>query len=225
MRLYTDWYKVTLPLNRLLDYCNINPRVHLHNGMQFVVRIFSDDLNIIAEVVGRDSYGIEDLALRDDALVVDVGANVGVFSAWIKHLHPNAHLVAYEPHPANLLLLQENAPFATIHAEAVVGTEGEVHIEAEGHTSALKLAKVGVAVRAITLEQALAPLLKVDLLKVDIEGSEYDVFMHTPPSAMQKVQQAVVEVHHDDWREWFENYFKTCGFAVHWSEDLLVAKR
>ncbi len=225
IRLYKDWYKVVLPLNRVLAGLGVRPTLHLRNGLRFKVRIFSDDLPIIYEVIARDSYGLQALTLGERPVVVDIGGNIGVFSAAVHRLYPGAQITVFEPHPENFALLQCNAPFAQLEQKAVAGSAGEVHIEASGHASALKLSHQGIAVPAVTLEQVLAPFRAVDLLKVDIEGSEYEVFTHASPALMTKVHQVIVEVHRDTWRGWFENYLYSCGFTTRWDKDLLIAKK
>ena len=224
-RIYADWPKITFPLNRIFRLLGRNPTIHVRGGPSLEVRLVSDDLSMVSEVLGRDSYGLRALALGKDPIVVDIGGNIGAFCAAVRRNFPGAQVTAYEPHPANFALLQANCPWAQLEQKAVAGAAGQVHIEDSRNTSALRLAPDGIAVPAVTLEQALAPFSSIDLLKVDIEGSEYEVFSRADPSVMEKVRRVTVEVHKNEEREWFERFFCRYGFSCRWDKDLLMAER
>jgi len=55
----------------------------------------------------------------------------------------------------------------------------------------------GVEVSCHTLESILDPydLRSVDLAKVDIEGSEFEVLLATPPSALRRIARMDIEIH------------------------------
>jgi hypothetical protein len=53
--------------------------------------------------------------------------------------------------------------------------------------------------QCVSLQDALSNLSACDLLKMDIEGDEYDVFENTPSSALKKVKAIVMEYH--DWHK------------------------
>lgn len=63
---------------------------------------------IYDEIVRNDTYGASLADLPADALVVDVGANVGVFSLFVKSLLPAASVLAFEPAPAVFEALLRN---------------------------------------------------------------------------------------------------------------------
>jgi FkbM family methyltransferase len=52
-------------------------------------------------------------------------------------------------------------------------------------------------VQVITVADALAKAEKIDLVKMDIEGAEYDVLEQTPDEVIRRVDQWIVEFHHD----------------------------
>jgi len=64
---------------------------------------------LYGEVVTYDSYKLRTLNFIPD-LIIDIGANVGVFSRFARELFPNAKIVAVEPHPENIEVLTEYAP-------------------------------------------------------------------------------------------------------------------
>ena len=58
----------------------------------------------------------------------------------------------------------------------------------------------------------------IDLLKMDCEGSEYDIIYNTSPELIQKINRMVVEVHDMDDRQnnihFFTAYLQKLGFSV-----------
>ncbi|MFH8470797.1 FkbM family methyltransferase [Streptomyces sp. NPDC017991] len=50
----------------------------------------------------------DDVRLPDDALVLDVGANIGLFSYFVRQVNPTARVLAFEPMPLTLVALRRN---------------------------------------------------------------------------------------------------------------------
>lgn len=227
IHLCTDWYKLIFPFNRLF---RTGARLHVRNGPAMWVRdIFSVDVEVLKEVFINDVYDRTNLALPSNAIVVDIGANIGSFSAAVHFQYPNAVVSSYEPHPISFLLLKKNAPFATTYQKAVMGKSGVVQIQNLGPSMSRRIVPSGgIPVEAVTLDDVLKDLLVVDLLKVDVEGSEYDIFNNTSPQTLEKIRKIFVEVHAKEERDWFFGFFKTNGFKGQWSikdPDILIAER
>jgi FkbM family methyltransferase len=116
--------------------------------------------------------------LGPGSLFVDVGANVGFHSLFAAQL--GAHVVAVEPVPWTLELLRANVwrhgADVEVVAAAASDTAGTVRIEIDpGHRSGAQIGDEGVEVRAAPLDE-LVPEGEVDVLKVDVEGAEAQVF-------------------------------------------------
>jgi len=150
---------------------------------------------LIREVVGRDVYKLRGEHLNT---IVDVGANVGVFSIYAASLFPNATVYAVEPDPTNIEKLRANIALSGLKNIQVV----EAAIDKDYGTRKLFLSNRsdvnhsfyssytktsdGVDVPTIPLSHFDA----IDFLKFDAEGAEYD--------AMEKLgqwQYAAIEIH------------------------------
>lgn len=115
---------------------------------------------------------------------VDVGANVGLFSAQLFDVFANFHL--FEPAPSSFAALQATLALnpgikATAYNVAVSDAPGELAFVDEGDcsTSSRVSAAPGagtITVRADTLDNLLAPETGPFVLKVDVEGLETRVF-------------------------------------------------
>jgi len=125
--------------------------------------------------------------LAAGGVLVDVGANIGAFSL-IASEQPKARVVAYEPHPATFERLQDNLRRngrrnVDATCAAVGSRDGELRISdtpGSATTHAVNAAEGGgepaITVPLLRLDHDLARRgLTPDIVKVDVEGFEYDV--------------------------------------------------
>lgn len=152
---------------------------------------------------------------KRDLVVFDVGANAGAYSASVKALCPSAHVVAFEPHPRVFAHLKSDADktgyfaFNTACGDKngqsiiydYVGHGGSGHgslykgvIEDLHHGVAAPL-----TIDTVTLDSFVAGrgLNKIDLLKIDTEGSELAVLM----GARQLLGDNLIDVIHFEFNE------------------------
>ena len=153
---------------------------------------------------------LDELGIGKGDVVVDLGANIGLFSECC--LDRGAKVHAYEPNPlaaAELVRRIGNNSDLTFRQAAVSEKSGkmklffhkhhEIHPLHMSESSSLYGDKVNVSddhheVDCIAIEDVLKPLQKVRLVKVDVEGAEYDladgIFCN-----IGKIDQVVMETH------------------------------
>ncbi len=154
----------------------------------FCVHHGSADASVLAEVFRARYYAIPpeveacfeglDRPLR----VVDLGAHVGLFGLWTLLAHPDAEIVAYEPDPLNFAALSctiainglRAAGWQAIQACAA-GADGTRRFAAGGSSSARVLAEDETGGEMVNARDAFAHLRNADLVKVDVEGGEWDL--------------------------------------------------
>jgi FkbM family methyltransferase len=133
--------------------------------------------------------------------IVDAGAHIGMASILFALRYPAARIVALEPEPSNFAaLLRNTAPYKTIVAiqAALWRQDGEVALgPSNAHPKgAFQVVENGShRVRAITMDTVMREtgIDSVDLLKVDIEGAEKEVFESCP--WISKVRVLAIELH------------------------------
>ncbi|MGD0011312.1 MAG: FkbM family methyltransferase [Terriglobia bacterium] len=143
------------------------------------------------EVVYRDTLLQPQYAFElpfSPETIVDAGANIGTASIYFTLRYPAAKVIAIEPEASNFALLTRNVqPYPAITAvhAALWNRDGEIAVSepdpttgAFGKWGFVTHAGPGVKVRAIsmpTLKKEMQ-LPSVDLLKIDIEGAEKELF-------------------------------------------------
>jgi len=178
----------------------------LRNGFTVTVRAKSYDKFIVQEIC----TGAYDIALSDlpaAPTVIDAGAHIGVFSTKVLSDFPSARLFCIEPIAENLQLLEKNLADNQMRARAAIirgvlaGKSGEMKIYGrENHSAGFNLYMPTASresVRSYTLEEIFESngIDRCDLLKLDIEGSEYEVLFGAPKDILARIDRIVMEYH------------------------------
>lgn len=211
-RAFSNWYAPVLLL--ALEMC-LRVRHSItwrsRSGTTFVTR--GDGSHFpVREIFVHDEYCL-DLLRPAPMTIVDVGANVGVFSLRAAELFRGVRIVACEASPwayeqlvRNVELNPALCNIDTRHC-AVVGSlnsrDIDFWMDATASASSTLLesairdesAGQWVKVPAVSLSAVLASVTMVDLLKVDVEGAEYEILQATPASVLAQVRRIVVEYH------------------------------
>ena len=191
---------------------------------------------IFKEIYLNDIYDMETLArgLPPDPIVIDVGANIGIFSLRLSALRPDSTIFAYEPHPRNVDLLRKNVemnPRLNVHVFscAVSGrpaSDRKLFLDPEKpYTPTASLEegfsasnRKSVSVDTTSLSEIVEKnaLERIHLLKLDCEGSEFDILFNTPPDIMARVDAITMEVHESGERtlESMRNTLHSMGFQL-----------
>ena len=165
----------------------------------------SDVENIVKKLLKRDSeYWLP--PRFEPRSILDLGANIGIASIDFALRYPQASIIAIEPVAANFQLLQKNiSGFQNIRALNVAVGKHDERAALRGAGQSFRTQPVSASSKAKRREETtvrdLNALLKeneitqVDLIKIDVEGSEYDVLTSLDPSLLQRVQWIVGELH------------------------------
>ncbi len=143
-----------------------------------------------------------------DRVIVDAGANIGMFSLFAARTAPNARIVALEPFPSTrdrlLETLRANGLEGRVQARSWALAKDDARRKMDDQAGVSQSrgmfgadANRGVDVEAISLETLLAreKVNEVDLLKMDIEGSEHEVLLGTSAETLGRVKRLALEYH------------------------------
>lgn len=168
------------------------------------------DLSAIAEIFEWKEYGAVQAALRGARhAVVDVGAHIGAFSLWVRCQNPLVPILALEPEVGNFQQLKSNLIANDVEdvvilncALAAVSAAAPLYLNAENlnhslisHANAARTATVSVPTISLSDLITSHHLTLIDLLKLDIEGGEYDALWSVAPEDWQKIQHLILEYH------------------------------
>lgn len=186
------------------------------NGLE----IYADHDRFINEVFVGNEYSY----LHDYDVVLDVGANIGTFSFWI---YPHAkRIYAVEPNPKAIRLLEQtvahNSLFKIIPVEtAITGSTGSrflINTEDSVYGSGMINDSEGITVKSVTVSQFMTDhnIAYVDLLKIDVEGCEGEIFESEGfRSVAHNIGTIVGEYHTGQLGERVGRALGSCGFRYY----------
>jgi FkbM family methyltransferase len=201
----------------------------LSHGLR--VRAATTDAVTMESVFGS-AYHLPPQRLRDDAVILDLGANAGYTAAHFATIYPKARVIALELDAANADLARRNlAPFKSCELvnAAIWIEDGEIEYAGEAEDG-FAIVNGGGARRApaLTIQTLLdqRSIDRADYVKMDIEGAEWPMFQQT--AWLDRIDSIGVEVHRPGWIDEIEAALRRGGFVTarskdHWS--LVTAHR
>lgn len=167
------------------------------------------DESVVAEIFKWREYKIaEEVILKSQDLIVDVGAHRGFFTIYCRSFNKNVPVLAIEPENKNIQafkknLLENKIDKVKIIEGALAFTNGKrwLHISEDSHNHVLlsrdehcKKDKK-VAVQSFDLFSLTKDYSQISLLKMDIEGGEYEIFETMSDKVYNKIDYVIMEYH------------------------------
>jgi FkbM family methyltransferase len=208
--------------------------VYLRNGLAIELRGGVSDFQIVDEIFIHQVYQRALGRIHRGSMVIDIGAQCGIFT--LAAASRGARVMAYEPLPENYKLLVANAHrngFAgtvSTNKLAVTGKTGEtdfyivpedtgggtvypegVHGWSLNHPDLRHLQVACLSLDDLFRENQLRGC---DLLKLDCEGSEYDILSATSRETLAAVDAIILEYHPNVSLEGLNGLLCTAGFRI-----------
>jgi FkbM family methyltransferase len=163
----------------------------------------ADDLSLMPELVARGTYDVPFTAfvqqhIRPGDVAIDVGANVGLFTLLLAYqVWERGRVIAYEPNPRLVSILRDNvamnwlADRVEIMPCAAAASRGTARLLAPQRFQMLSTIHAGedellsggrsdtietFEVQSEPLDAQIGRFERIDLVKVDVEGAEEQVF-------------------------------------------------
>ena len=177
------------------------------SGMRHLVflRIGTTDASVLRQVLIEKHYEFD--LPSSPRVIIDAGSNIGLAAVFFANKFPTATIIALEPEESNFRILERNvAPYPQVKPLMValwsdnrpitlvdpgMGSHGfQTTASAQPSPASTRV------VDAITIETLMARtgISAIDLLKIDIEGAEKEVF-ESSADWMPKVGAVMVELH------------------------------
>jgi FkbM family methyltransferase len=207
--------------------------VPLHKGHPIHLRgRGSSDVDLFRDIFIREEYA----CLRDivPSFIVDLGANIGLSSAWFLEEFPQARVLAVEPDPANFEQCLKNlAPYgdrATVIRGAVWSKRGTLSLSRgtfgdgrEWATQVVDNVSGSEIVESFDIPTLIGGKI-VDLLKIDIERSELELFSRGSENWLLNIRNICVELHGSDCEAAFFNALEDYEFDSSRAGELTICR-
>jgi|CXWL01.1.fsa_nt_gi FkbM family methyltransferase len=170
------------------------------------LRLRTSDVSVFSQVFVIDQYSLE--PIKYPRVIVDAGANIGLTSVFYANKYPEARILAIEPESLNYEMLKKNiAPYSKVTAikAGLWKDNKDLHVVDPG------LGKYGFqtvdhrrsdrpdsieTVSGVTIDKLMVDyeIEHIDILKIDIEGAEKEIFENAS-SWISRVGVIEVEMH------------------------------
>lgn len=191
---------------------------------------------IFDEIFLQHDYEPEELKGLRPRTIMDVGANIGLFTLRAKQLWPDARIAAFEPEPDNFGHLKRHVdinrladvlPFNEALSEDCTSVDLYLSPRNIGGHSLYVRTDRSVSVKARTIASALASLGgSCDLLKIDCEGCERAIVAGLTPALARQIGAIIIEpsLERKDAGAMIDR-LKDLGFATVRRSNMVIARR
>lgn len=180
----------------------------LFAGVKYPIhlRLNTSDLLTVVKIFLNREYEVE--LMKRPVVIVDAGANIGLASIFFANKYPDATIISLEPEYSNFSLLKKNvAPYANIVAvnKALWGENATLEIvdptldkwgfQTRQRKDGEKVTST-MSIEGITMNRLMDDnkINHIDILKIDIEGAEKEVFC-SADTWVAKVGIIAIELH------------------------------
>jgi FkbM family methyltransferase len=158
-----------------------------------LVRPWTTDLVVLEEIFVRRLYEPRG-RFEPPARAVDLGANIGLFSVFLRGLYPQVAITAFEPDPANVALLRRNVDCELVQACAGVADGLVPFVGGLQDQSRIAAGATEEGATLVPVVDVFPYLEGADLVKIDIQGGEWEL-LADPRLAASGVRGIFVEYH------------------------------
>ena len=238
--LYKNWVDIPFSVLGLVDFSK-GWKMKLWNGTSFKVNNYMETLTVM-EVIYENCYNLES---RDKGVIIDIGANIGSFSVFASRLCEGSTVYSFEPSKNTFSYLLENININKLPRRKTTGNSQSLNkirfkikplnlavgrkngfskLYDRGRSGSMSMFDFGKKlpyekVKVITLTKIFHKykIKKCSFLKLDCEGSEYDILLNTPISVYKKIDTISLEFHelvNGQSHQVLVNTLKKNGFSV-----------
>lgn len=174
---------------------------------EIFLRTDQSDPFIFEQVFCELQYNYGHLLNNKNGWIIDAGANIGLAAIYFSNLYPDAKIICLEPDAANFNLLKRNTKnysnITTLHAALWHKSEA-LNIKNKSEKSAGYM--IGAAnanaddqIKSKTVIELMEEykMGEISLFKIDIEGSEKELFEYGSKNWLPKCDTIITELH--DW--------------------------
>jgi FkbM family methyltransferase len=211
-------------------YKDTNLVYKFRNGIQLLIKSDSFERNMINEIWVYEEYNPEGFEINKNDIIMDIGANVGVFTVYAASKASEGKVYAFEPVKENFDRLKDNAKLNNLknvvaYNAGVSDKTGNKDIMVSGiNTGGHSFYITGgenrqkFSIKTISLKDVFAmnKIDRINFLKCDCEGAEYEI-LFSAPELLKRIDKISMEVHALDEKrdvQTMKNFLEKNGFDV-----------
>jgi FkbM family methyltransferase len=204
---YKDWYLILF----YRVFQRVPKKIRLRNGLIIIGRTKSSITDLVDEIFIKEVYNPPHLKIKPGDTVIDIGANIGIFSLYAAKKGAT-NIYCAEPLPGIIPLIRKNfvnnnLKTPTIIRRGISYKNGNAKLylgDLDSHALLFNHNHAGtfhkyVEIKTISLEDLLSELKirSVDFLKIDCEGCEGYIINSTPKKIWKGIKRVAIEYHND----------------------------
>ena len=204
-KIFKNWYIYPKVYYKFSDKF---PIFETKSGLKIKIRKYSTDLMALTHVWLIEEYKSKNFEINDTDVIIDVGGHIGLFSLYASQFCKNGLIYSFEPVPENYDLLIDNVrsndlnqikPFNLAVSNSNSDIKLYLNDDEAGHSMFSKSSK-SITVDSISLQQIFDNnnIENCNFLKLDCEGTEYEILENLPTSYFDKIKKIVIEYHMAD---------------------------
>ena len=206
---YRKSWKIYKYLENHKEYLQNNHNYYqFRAGMNFSFNERKSANHIFSEIFIGECYPINK-STKQEKVIIDIGANIGFFTIYALIKNPNSQIYAVEANPKNFEILKKNinennlSDNVKVFNYVVTSESGfqPFYLSSNSGWSSIyndRGAKNGKMIQVDSTSLSMlfekCKLNVIDLLKIDIEGAEYDILLNDNFLENYKVKELFVEV-------------------------------
>ncbi len=205
-----NWHKI------LFDYLGLQKHPYLlkmRDGTR--LKMIENDRGYIVVDENWNNYEFLDKDIKEKDLIIDVGGYIGDFSVYISRFTKNK-IYCLEPSKLNYNFVLENIKINNIKNIVPINmavTKDGRNVSIRSATDSNFISSIYPRVnhepfeiskienkgdiRSVTLEDFIRnnKIQKIDLLKIDVEGAEYEILFNLLDNVFEKIDKILAEIH------------------------------
>ena len=201
-----------------------------------MIEIWKYEKALQYEIFVKEEYQQAKEIIKHANLIFDIGSHIGLFSEWCLSLNPQVEIFAFEPMPLLFETMEErlssyqnqihffNYGISSKTERIPFFFNSQKTMQSSKFSSFLNPQGEKIEVNMISFSQILEEyqISQIDLIKMDIEGMEFEVLESRKESLFEHINAMIIEIHcfdtekeeKSEWlQQWLPHFFSKVLFT------------
>ena len=200
-----NWYT---PIKFYLGISNKEKIIYFKNGMKCIIRNKSDSIAFFENYFLKVNNPNKKFEIKKEDIVIDIGSHIGYFTIYAANNADQGLVYSIEPYKESFKILEKNLKLNNLTnvklfnaAISKVTEQITLYIDKKNHignsifetNETIESEKVD----SFSLKDFVNnnKIEKIDFLKIDCEGAEFEILLNFDKELMKKINKISAEVH------------------------------